>query len=52
MIVIRSLITVTLLTAFLLMWFWAWRGERRDDFAAAARMPLEEDTASPESKSP
>lgn len=49
MTIIRSLITLTLFTSFILLWFWAWRSERRDDFAAAARMPLEDD-ATNESK--
>jgi cbb3-type cytochrome oxidase subunit 3 len=46
---VRSLITVTLFAAFIVLWFWAWRSERREDFEAAARMPLEEDTVVPES---
>lgn len=43
MMIFRSLLTVTLFVAFLLLWFWAWRGERREEFAAAARLPLEDD---------
>jgi cytochrome c oxidase cbb3-type subunit IV len=43
--IVRSLITVTLFTAFIALWFWAWRSERREDYDAAARMPLEDDSA-------
>jgi cytochrome c oxidase cbb3-type subunit 4 len=43
MTIIRSLITVTLFAAFIVLWFWAWRRERRADFEIAARMPLEDD---------
>jgi len=48
--IFRSLITVTLFVAFLVLWYWTWRAERRDEFAAAARMPLEDDAASLESQ--
>ena len=44
MTIVRSLITVSLFVSFLCLWFWAWRSERREDFAAAARLPLENDT--------
>ena len=50
MTIIRSLITVTLFTAFVVLWFWAWRRERREDFEVAARMPLEDEATSTESK--
>jgi len=43
MTIFRSLITVSLFLSFICLWFWAWRGERREDFAAAARLPLEDD---------
>lgn len=43
MILIRSLITLALLGAFITLWIWAWRGERREEFAAAARLPLDDD---------
>jgi len=51
MTVVRSLITVTLFVAFVCLWFWAWRSERREDFAAAARLPLEDESVEVESKS-
>jgi cbb3-type cytochrome oxidase subunit 3 len=38
---IRTLITVGLFAAFIGLWIWAWRAERRADFTAAARLPLE-----------
>lgn len=43
MIVFRSLVTVILFAAFVSLWLWAWRTARRDDFAAAARLPLEDE---------
>jgi cbb3-type cytochrome oxidase subunit 3 len=43
MTIFRSLITVILFASFLLLWLWAWRHERREDFAAAARLPLEDE---------
>ena len=42
MILLRSLITLVLLAAFITLWVWAWRGERREEFAAAARLPLDD----------
>ena len=45
MTIFRSLMTVTLFVSFLVLWYWAWRSERRDDFEAAARLPLEDDAA-------
>jgi cytochrome c oxidase cbb3-type subunit IV len=43
MTLIRSLITVSLFLCFIALWVWAWRSERRTDFTAAARLPLEGD---------
>lgn len=40
---LRSLITVVLLLLFVGLWFWAFSKKRRDDFDAAARLPLEDD---------
>jgi cytochrome c oxidase cbb3-type subunit IV len=40
----RSLITVTLFVAFLALWYWTWRSERREDFDAAARLPLDDES--------
>ena len=51
MTIFRSVITLSLFVAFLMMWFWAWRSERREDFAAAARLPLEDEAIQVESKS-
>jgi|JRYE01.1.fsa_nt_gb cytochrome c oxidase cbb3-type subunit 4 len=48
MTIIRSLIAVTLFVAFIALWIWAWRSERRADFDAAARMPLEDDAMPPQ----
>lgn len=40
---VRGLLTAVLFAAFIALWFWAWRGERRQDFAAAAQLPLEDE---------
>ena len=45
MTIFRSLVTVTLCVSFVMLWFWAWRSERREDFAAAARLPLEDEAS-------
>lgn len=45
MTIFRSLVTITLFASFVMLWFWAWRSERREDFAAAARLPLEDDAS-------
>ncbi|HEY8538951.1 MAG TPA: cbb3-type cytochrome c oxidase subunit 3 [Steroidobacteraceae bacterium] len=50
MTIVRSLITVVLFVAFVALWVWAWRKERQEDFAAAARLPLEDDMPKIESK--
>jgi cbb3-type cytochrome oxidase subunit 3 len=39
---LRSLVTISLLVSFIALWIWAWRAERRADFAAAARLALED----------
>jgi cytochrome c oxidase cbb3-type subunit IV len=39
-----SLVTVVWFLAFIGVWVWAWSSRRAGDFAAAARMPLEEST--------
>jgi cytochrome c oxidase cbb3-type subunit 4 len=40
---VRALLTLTLFIAFIGLWVWAWRGERRKDFDAAALLPLQDD---------
>jgi cbb3-type cytochrome oxidase subunit 3 len=45
MTIVRSLLTVSLFVSFILLWYWTWRKERHEAFAAAARLPLEDDTA-------
>ncbi|HSX59465.1 MAG TPA: cbb3-type cytochrome c oxidase subunit 3 [Tahibacter sp.] len=35
--------TAVLLAIFIAGWIWAWSGRRRDDFDAAARLPLEDE---------
>lgn len=39
---VRALLTLTLFTAFIALWIWAWRKERRADFEAAALLPLQD----------
>jgi cbb3-type cytochrome oxidase subunit 3 len=40
--IIRAAVTVSLFLLFMLLWLWAWNGKRREDFAAAARLPFAE----------
>jgi cytochrome c oxidase cbb3-type subunit 4 len=44
---VGGIVTTLLLLAFVGGWIWAWRPARKDDFDAAARMPLEEDDKEP-----
>lgn len=41
--VLSGIFTVILLVAFIGIVAWAWSSRRRDQFEAAARLPLEED---------
>ena len=41
--VVRSAVTVTLFVLFIALCVWAWSDRRREEFDAAARLPLEED---------
>lgn len=40
---IAGIITAVLLVVFLGGWFWAWRPARKQEFDAAARIPLEDE---------
>jgi cytochrome c oxidase cbb3-type subunit IV len=40
---IPGIITAILLVVFMAGWYWAWRPARKQDFDAAARIPLEDD---------
>jgi cytochrome c oxidase cbb3-type subunit 4 len=40
---IRGLLTLATFAAFIALWVWAWSKQRKDDFEAAARLPLESD---------
>ena len=40
---IRGLLTLATFAAFIALWIWAWSKQRKDDFDAAARLPLEAD---------
>ena len=39
---VRSVVTVALLVLFVALCAWAWSDRRRDEFAAAARLPFDE----------
>lgn len=48
---VRGLLTLLLLVAFLGLCAWAWSKRRKPDFDAAARLPLEEDDRPGEQRS-
>ncbi len=39
----RSAFLVLIFIGFVGVWIWAWQKERKPDFDASARLPLEED---------
>ena len=45
---LRVLIMVAAFAAFVGIMLWAWSGRRRDRFEAAARLPFDDDGASPQ----
>ena len=40
---LRGILMVALIIAFLGMWAWAWSGKRKEAFHSASMLPLEED---------
>lgn len=49
---ISGILTTVLLLTFIGLWIWAWSRRRRDDFAEAANIPLEDDSRpAPEERS-
>lgn len=40
---VRGLLTAILFAAFVVLCVWAWSARQRPDFAAAARLPLEDE---------
>jgi cytochrome c oxidase cbb3-type subunit IV len=40
--IVRSLVTVALFVLFIALCTWAWSDRRRDEFAAAARLPFDD----------
>lgn len=46
---VRGLITLALLVLFIRLTMWAWSSRRKPLFDSLARLPLEEDGASPPS---
>ncbi|HWU83821.1 MAG TPA: cbb3-type cytochrome c oxidase subunit 3 [Rhodocyclaceae bacterium] len=47
--VLRSIITVVSFLLFIAIVCWAWSGRRKDEFEAAARLPLDDDKPLPPS---
>lgn len=43
----RGIVTVVWFLIFIAVCCWAWSGRRRQDFAAAARLPLEDAADAP-----
>jgi cytochrome c oxidase cbb3-type subunit 4 len=39
---IRGFLTLATFAAFIALWIWAWSKHRKDDFDAAAQLPLED----------
>jgi cytochrome c oxidase cbb3-type subunit 4 len=49
LIIVRSMVTVALFVLFIALCIWAWSERRRDEFTAAARLPLDTaDEATPD----
>jgi cytochrome c oxidase cbb3-type subunit 4 len=48
---VAGIITALLLVLFVCGWIWAWLPSRREDFDAAARLPLTDDLDVEESRS-
>ena len=44
---VRGLITAAILILFVGIWAWSWSRNRHEDFDAASRMPLGDDTSPP-----
>jgi cytochrome c oxidase cbb3-type subunit 4 len=44
--VFRGFLTAVLFSAFLVLWVWAWRKARKEDFDSAAQLPLQDDDGS------
>jgi cytochrome c oxidase cbb3-type subunit 4 len=49
---IRSLVTVISLLLFIALMAWTWRPSRKQDHNAAANLPFEGDSQSPDSGAP
>ena len=44
---LRGLVTAAILILFLAIWAWSWSRKRTADFAAAAQLPLDDDSRPP-----
>ena len=49
---LSGLVTLVLLVAFIGAWIWAWSSKRKPHFDAAARLPLDEESATVEPAGP
>jgi cbb3-type cytochrome oxidase subunit 3 len=47
---VRGVLTAVLFAAFMALWFWTWSGRRREEFAAMAALPLEDDATQGDAK--
>ena len=45
--IVRGLLTAAILVLFLGIWAWSWSRSRQEDFDAASKLPLGEDTRPP-----
>ena len=45
--IVRGLLTAAILVLFVGIWAWSWSRNRKEDFDAASRLPLGDDTAPP-----
>jgi len=45
--VFRGLVTAVLLLLFVGLWFRSWSSKRKDEYEAAAKMPLDDDERPP-----
>lgn len=49
---LSSMMTVVMMAVFIGIVLWAWSGKRREDFEAAARVPLEDDAPAEQRQRP
>jgi cytochrome c oxidase cbb3-type subunit 4 len=49
---VRGALTLILFISFLSLWVWAWSKRRREDFTAAALLPLHDDPPATDRSAP